>query len=402
MTQRIPITAPKSTPSLFVRALSFLGSLALAIVGFSNTSIAAPQPKLANVVHIAYVGGLTGNNSQAAQKSLKTLRLVVDTFNKTGGLLGKKFDVVPYDNKSSASNNITIFEQISKTDAIAVTGIHASNDGLLAAKFAEQYHLPLVVASATHPDITKAKKYVARVAFTDNDQGALLVRLARRDLKASRAVIIVDVAESFTTALAQIFEAGFKKAGGKVEEIYPIRTSDSNFEHIVKSLKERKAPDVIFMATSAMEAGFLLSQLASSGSRVPVLGCDGWQNSDLGKALKSLEQTHVNALFTAHWHRDVPRTESKNYIRDYEATYHEPLSSYDADAVLTYDAATLLLTAVRKAGSSNPDRIMAALRTTTIQGATGTITLGPNGQAQKDVDVLQIRNGKLMPYRMEQ
>jgi branched-chain amino acid transport system substrate-binding protein len=221
-------------------------------------------------------------------------------------------------------------------------------------------------------------------------------------LKAKRAVIIVDVAESFTTALAQIFEGGFKLAGGKVEETYSIRTNDTNFEHIVKSLKERKTPDVIFMATSAMEAGFLLSQLASSGSRIPVLGCDGWQNSDLGRALKSLEQTHVNALFTAHWHLDFPRKESKGYIKNYEATYHEPLSSYDADAVLTYDAATLLLTAIRKANSSDPDKIMAALKTTTIEGATGQIRLGPNGEAIKDVGVLRITNGKLMPYRTEQ
>ena len=98
-------------------------------------------------VRIAYVGGLTGNFGQAAQKSLKALQMVAREFNASGGIRGRAIEILPYDTKFSPVTNISIFNNILKSGAVAITGIHASNDGLILGELAEKHHLPMMVAS---------------------------------------------------------------------------------------------------------------------------------------------------------------------------------------------------------------------------------------------------------------
>lgn len=346
-------------------------------------------------IKIAYVGGLTGNFSQSAQKSLKALKLVVKQFNEKGGIHGRPVEVLPYDNGFSPVRNISIFEKLKKEGAIAIVGIHASNDGLVLSKLAEENHFPLVVASATHPGITKDKKYVARVCFTDNAQGIFLAKHAYETLKARKAAIVVDVSDSFTDYLAKVFTKKFTALGGTIVGNYPIRTNDKDFSSIITALKNQTLPDVLFVSASAMESSYLVSHLTNSGVKVPLLGNDGWQNNDLGLVLKNMEQNTFEAFFTAHWYRDLSYRESHSFIRDFENEYEEKLSSFDADTVLTYDAGLLLLSALSKTSKLTPDSIMNQIRKTRISGVTGTIEFSGLGDPVKPVHLLRIAKGKL-------
>jgi len=366
------------------------------LISFMFIASSAQAAISSNVpIRIAYVGGLTGANSQAAVKSLKAMKLAVAEANAAGGALGRKIEVLEYDNESSAVKNIPLFRKILADKVIAISGIHHSNDGLILAEYAEKHRVPLVVASATHPGITKNREFVVRVCFTDDRQGQALANLAFHKMKARRVVTVVDVSNSFTDYLAKAFDARLAELGGQVVKTFPIRANDNDFRQSIGEIKRQAGLDAVFVATSAMEAGYFTTQLVSAGVSVPLLGNDGWQNDNLEQVLKNLQNTAFDALFTVHWHVDFGTPKAKGFMRSFQQTYGERINSFDADPALTYDGTALLVEAVRKANSIDPREIIRAARQLHFEGVTGAIRIGPTGDPKKRVGILRISKGKL-------
>ena len=141
----------------------------------------------------------------------------------------------------------------------------------------------------------------------------------------------------------------------------------------------------------------MISFLAKSKLRIPLMGSDGWQNSDLGHILRNLEQNDMEGFFSVHWHRDLPFEASKQFVGAYEKEYQVKLTSFDADPVLTYDAGTLLLKALEQSKDFSHESVMQAVKQTEINGVTGTIAFSESPNAHKKVHILKISKGKLIP-----
>ena len=64
---------------------------------------------------------------------------------------------------------------------------------------------------------------------------------------------------------------------------------------------------------------------------------------------------------------------------------------------LAYDAALVLIDAIKRAGSASPDSIRMALAATkNFPGATGSITIDEHRNAVKNAVVVEVRNGKYL------
>lgn len=345
-------------------------------------------------IRIGYIAALSGNES--AHKALKALKLLVAEWNLSGGIAGRKIELFVYDNKHSPINNFALFRQIKKDRLVALTGVHSSNDGLIIAKLAEQMHLPLVVASATHPDITRDKRYVVRVCFDNREEAIFLSRFAHKEIRAQKVAILTDVSDSFATSLSLLFSRDFLRMGGKIIFRQDIRTHDRDFTSFIQTLSALKEkPDAILASTSAMEGGYLISQLASSGLSIPVIGNDSWQGDNLELALKKIVQGGMAAYFPAHWHVGVPFSESKKFLKEYENKYHEKIGSSDVDAILTYDAGKLLLNALQRSASVEPEVLVSALKKNSVSGVSGKIDLDEGPGPRKPIYLLSIRKGNL-------
>lgn len=368
--------------------------LCLSLHAAPKASLRKPRPL--PPLRIGFIAGLSGPQSESAQKALKALELIVSDFNLSGGVAGRRIEIVTYDNKRSPINNFAIFKEIKKDHLVALTGVHNSNDGLIIAKLAEGMHLPLVVASATHPDITKGRRFVVRVCFNNAAEATFLSHFAKKDLRVKRVAILTDVSDSFTTSLSSLFATQFAQGGGKIVYQQDIRTNDRDFTSFIQTLTALKEkPEAILAATSAMEGGYLISQLASSGFSIPVIGNDGWQTNNLGTALEKITHDGITAYFPAHWHTNVNLPESNTFLKEYEKRYGENLNSADVDAALTYDAGNTLITALSRANSVETGAVMAALKNNPLGGVSGRIDLR-NGDPKKTIYMLSIRKGKLI------
>lgn len=373
--------------------------MAISAFFFPGELLAAAYDNIGDkYITVAYVGGLTGELGQASRRSLNSLQLAIDEANRKGGAHGKMFRIISFDTENSAVRNVGIFKEILDAKAVAVTGVHTSNDGLILADLAEKAHIPLVVASATHPEITKGRKYVTRVCFDDDVQGKSLADFAYNKLRKRNALVVVNVNDSFSLYLAHVFVEAFKQNGGTIHHIVDIRTGDTKYRSVTEELRNESSIDLLFLATSAIESGYIISEVLSDGYTKTILGSDGWQSNHLDTLLSNLKKYNVDAYYSAHWHKDIGRPRAVAYIRKYRQVFGDDISSFDADAVLTYDSGSLLTRAIEKSPSLRAEDIVESIRQTSIEGATGKIEISKDGVVTKSVIMMKIINGIAEPF----
>jgi branched-chain amino acid transport system substrate-binding protein len=119
------------------------------------------------------------------------------------------------------------------------------------------------------------------------------------------------------------------------------------------------------------------------------VGGDGWDANEL---LRDAGEEMEGAYFTNHYAPDVPWPLSQEFVKKYEERYKRTPAAMAAQA---YDSAKLLADAIGRAKTDTPDGIREALaETKNFQGATGSISMDENRNAQKPVVIVQIKDKK--------
>ena len=212
-------------------------------------------------------------------------------------------------------------------------------------------------------------------------------------------MIVRDVADSYTLYLAESFRRNAKAIGLEIVGDYPIRTGDRNFRSILSGIQAMgRKPDLLYVPTSSVEAGYFIHQMLVAKLSIPLFGCDSWQNADFYETLSSLGSLSFNAYFVGHWHRDLKYNRSTEFVKEYEKRFRGTLTTLDGDAALAYDSAELLVAALTKDPSATGNRLIKLLRSTPLEGATGPIRIGSSGDPIKPVIPLVFSHGKVTPW----
>jgi branched-chain amino acid transport system substrate-binding protein len=123
---------------------------------------------------------------------------------------------------------------------------------------------------------------------------------------------------------------------------------------------------------------------------MPFIGGDGW---DSEKLIEIGGDAMNGTYFCTHYSAYDPSPVVQNFVTQYKKAYNVPP---DALSALGYDAAMLLFDAIKRAGSTDGDKIRQALATTkNFPGVTGSITIDAERNARKPIVFLEISNGKM-------
>jgi len=88
----------------------------------------AAGPALAqNTIKIGYTEALSGTFAQIGDQGIKTIQFVIDGINAKGGVLGKKLELVPYDNKAQPSEALVALQKMIDDGISIVLNCGASN-----------------------------------------------------------------------------------------------------------------------------------------------------------------------------------------------------------------------------------------------------------------------------------
>src|ERR1700744_1719582 len=154
-------------------------------------------------------------------------QISADEINARGGVMGRKIEIVSYDNKSSSADSVRAFQRAVSEDKVsAVIASYISEVGLALEPWAARLKMPLITPGAASNEITKAihndydkNKYTFHGWLTSTAQANLVCDAAKDILVDGlkfKSVAIMSEDAAWAKPLDAGYEACFPKAGMKV------------------------------------------------------------------------------------------------------------------------------------------------------------------------------------------
>ncbi len=351
--------------------------LAMPIIGSADSE----------TIRIGGLAPLTGNVAVYGVATQRGVDLYVEQINAAGGVLGKQVEMVWYDEKGDAAEAVNAYNRL-VGDVVALIGDVTSKPTIAVAELAALDNMPMISATATAYDVTTPGENIFRACFLDPYQGNTMAVYATQKLGKKNAAVIYNIADDYSTGLAESFKSKFEELGGTVVAYEAYGASDIDFKSQLTNIAS-KNPDVIFMPDYYNIVAMIAKQAREAGLDMTFLGADGWDG-----LLTVVDDPSIldGCYFCNHYSTDDPDENVQNFLASYTEKYNETPVSFSA---LGYDAAKILFTAIENAGSTDAQAIVDAMAATDIDGVTGHITYDEHRDPQKDVAMITFEGGEM-------
>ncbi|MBE2204175.1 MAG: ABC transporter substrate-binding protein, partial [Chthoniobacterales bacterium] len=331
---------------------------------------------------------LSGPQGDFGQSTVEGIKLAITQINEAGGLLKRPLHLILRDTNSKGREAAQLVRQLVTEDrVVALIGEITSENSLLAAPVAAELGIPMISPGSTHADVTKAGPGIFRVCFVDPFQGRVMSKFSS-SIGVTKAAILFDPEDPYSTSLAASFEEDFLARGGAIAAKETLASGATDFSASLNAIKD-KQPEVIYLPVYYARAAAIIKQARQLGMDQPFVGADGWESPDF---LKIGGKAVDNTYFASHFSAGEPSERTQNFVKDYQAAYgRDPL----ALAALGYDAMNFLAEGIRRADSTEPEALRNALaQTESFPGVTGTITLDAERNPSKSAIVIRVDAGQ--------
>lgn len=373
-----------------------LGVLAIAM-SVALTGCGGEKAKPAAQTNEIKIGGnveMTGGVANYGNQALSGMKLAFKQVNESGGVLGKKINLILADNKSEPAEAANATTKLITQDKVSIVmGPIVSSNVLATVKIAEDNKVVVMTPTGTNEKITvdngKVRPFAFRACFIDPFQGRVMANYATKSLKAKTAVIYIDSSSDYSKGVAAAFEETFVKNGGKVAGKEAFLQKDQDFKATLTKIKAMNA-DIVFIPAYYEEVGKIVKQARELGINQPLLGTDGWDNPKVVEIAGAAALN--NTFFSNHYSSQDSDPNVKKFIDAYKAEYKEEPSSM---AALGYDAAMIVIDAIKRANTTDAAKVKEAMeQTKNLQVSTGIVTMDSNHNPIKSAVVIEMKDGK--------
>lgn len=341
-------------------------------------------------IKIGEFASLTGREATFGTSSHEGTFMAIEEINAAGGVLGKKLKLLTEDNQSKAGDSATVVNKlISRDGVVAMLGEVASSRSLEAAPICQANKIPMISPSSTNPKVTETGDYIFRVCFIDPFQGTVMANFATKTLKAKRVAVFTDVKSDYSKGLAKFFKERFLANGGEIVAELDYNGGDKDFKGQLTAIKAAN-PDGVFVPGYYTECALISIQAKQLGLTVPLFGGDGWESE---KLFEIGGDSVVGNYLSTHYSPEVGSELSKKFVENYKKRWNG--KTPDALAACGYDSALVLADAIKRAGSTDGQKVRDAIAATrNFPAVTGTITINEKRDATKSAVILKIAKGK--------
>ena len=297
-------------------------------------------------------------------------------------------ELVVYDDRHDSKEAVAVANKLVEKDGVTgvVSGSYSMPSRVTAPIFAKA-GVPMTVAYAVHPDVTKAGPCVFRNGFLGQVEGWAGAESAVK-VQGAKRIAVLTIKNDFGATTGAAFIERAKKLGAEVvsEQVYPL--GEKEFSPYLTKIKEQNV-DLIYH-TSYYNEGSLISRKARELGIAAKL--EGTEGIDSPKFLELAGPAAEGVTFTTNLNRDDQRPEVQNFLKRYKAKTGTEADMVGASA---YDAVRILARGIELAGT-DANAICAALTgLTNYPGITGRIAKFVKGEVTKPVQIQVIKDGKV-------
>ncbi len=362
-----------------------IGAIALGLgIGMASCSSGPKE------IVIGGVGPVTGEAATFGVSTKNAYEMAIAEWNANKGINGKQLKLVFADDKGDPTEGATVYTKLIQQDkAVAIVGTVMSKVSLAGAPICQTSGIPMISPTSTNPKVTEVGDFIFRACFIDPFQGTVGAQFAFNDLGAKKAAVLFDSGNDYAKGLAEFFKAKFEELGG-AESVVAFEGHASGTTDFKAQLTKILAakPDVLYVSDYYQDVALIAKQARELGFKGPMVGGDGWDSPDLVKIGGAAVE---NGFFTNHYSAEDTRPIVQDFVQKYTAKYG---AAPDALATLGYDAMTLMLDAIKRAGKTDGKSIRDALKAADLAVVSGQVKFDDSRNPVKSAVIIEIKDGK--------
>jgi len=325
---------------------------------------------------------LTGTYAKPGKYGHEGYQLCAKELNARGGLLGRRVELVSYDDRSDPQTAVRLYEKLITEDKVdVVMGPYSSPITEAAVNVTEKYRKLMVTPlAATTSIFKKGRKYIFMIVSPAEVYLEGLIDLAaKRGLK----TIALTYEDTLFAKAAAVGAAELARSKGMrvvFQEPYPKGTTD--FAALLTKIKALD-PDVFAAATYFDDAVAVTRQMKELDVNPKMLGLT--VGGDLPEFYDLLKQNAEYVYGASQWEPHLPYPGLGEFVEAYKKEFgREPV--YHAASV--YGGCLVFAEAVRRAGTLDTDRLRDVLLKLEMRT--------PFGDYKVDADGFQIGHKMVM------
>jgi branched-chain amino acid transport system substrate-binding protein len=327
------------------------------------------------VVKLGLVAEFSGPFAQYGQQILGGMKAYMKQNGDT--VAGKKIEIVQKDTTGPAPDVAKRLAQelVTRDNVDFLVGFGLTPNALAVAPVATEAKKPMIIMNAATSIITTKSPYIVRVSMTLPQITQPMAQWAAKNGIKKVYTVVADYGPGLDAEAA--FTKAFKAAGGEMVGSVHTPLQNPDFAPFVQRVKDAK-PEAVFLFLPAGEQGIAFMKsykergLADAGIRLIATGDitdDGVLDAMGDPTLGLVTSFHYSAS-----HNSPENTAFKKAYAEANGTTLRP----NFMAAAGYDGMAAIYEALRKTnGSTDGDKIMAALKGMKLASPRGAIMIDP-------------------------
>src|ERR1035437_1983801 len=367
---------------------SFKKLLILSAILAASTAPALAQ----DTIKIGAFLSVSGPAAFLGDPEQKTLELYVDKINAEGGVLGRKLQLVSYDDSGDAEKARTSTKRLIEQDKVdIIVGGSTTGATMAAVSLVEAAQMPFISLAGAVVIIEPTKKWVFKTPHTD--------RMASEK-------VFADLNSRNLTKLALIsgtggFDKSMRAECLKVAPNYKIQVvadevygaGDTDMTAQLTKIKNTAGVQAVLNAGFGPGPAIVTKNYRQIGVAVPLYQSHGVGTKEfikLAGAAADGVRLPASALLVADTlpASDPQRAVLVSYKHEYESHFKSDVSTFGGHA---YDGLMLAVEAIKKAGSTDKAKVRDALESIHgYMGTAGVVNMSPTDHMGLDLTAFRI------------
>lgn len=369
------------------RVIPFIG-LAVFLLLCSTVFAAAP-------IRIGALFAVTGPAAFLGEPERNTAQMVVDEINRTGGIKGRKLELIVYDTGGDATKAVQLATKLVKNDKVsAIIGPSTTGESMAVIPVAEKDHVPLISCAAGIKITDPVKRWVFKTAQNDSLAVARIYEQLQR--QRINKIAILTVSDGFGASGREQLKSQAAKHGITIvlDDTYGPKDTDMTAQ--LTKIRGSQAQAIICWGTNPGPA-VIAKNARQLGLKIPLYMSHGVSSKKFielaGEAAEGIRLPSGKVIVADMLPASDPQKKSLlAYVKDYQKHYKAEGDHFGGHA---WDAVMLLKGAIERGGDA-PAAIRDQLeKTRQFHGIGGTFNFSAQDHAGlgKDAFVLvEVKN----------
>jgi len=366
------------------------GTLAL-ILGFAAPAFAD--------IKIGATISETGPASSLGDPEAKTLKLLVDQINASGGVNGEKIQLIVYDDGGDPNKARTFATRLVEDDeVVAVIGGTTTGATMAIIPIVEDAQIPFISLAGAVEIVDPVKKWVFKTPHTDRMACAKIFEDMQKN--GIMKIGMISGSDGFGASMHKQCLKIIGQYGIQVVADETYGPTDSDMTPQLTNIKGKDGIQAVMNAGFGQGPAIVTRNYAQLAIKLPLYQSHGVASNSFielagAKAAEGVRLPGTALLVALLLSDQDPQHAVVTAYKDaYETATGKPVSTFGGYA---HDALRILVDAIKRAGSTEPAAIRDAIESTSgFVGTTGTVTMSAKDHLGLDLSafrMLEIKDG---------